>query len=564
MRSGSNDESDDGASPGRGYRGVDRRGLIAGQPASKALTATVVAGTIFACLLLLLAMTVSLPQIIRPNTLRGQLDATAAAFAVLFALLCYLRWRLVGAAAAAWLGTALAVWATVVAVDAVVASTVLDLGPIPWIRFCGLLAALWLVFEGLRAPDVDATLRPGRMLAGMLIGVLAVSALAISLTGTASTASPPAGGLADRGFALAWVAMGVLYFRKSHRQDRPFLGWSGILFLLFGYSHLLSSAPGQAPMTRLASQLLEVSGLLAAIAGATIALAHAYLAQGGRLLEAEAQKRTAEARVEVDHARQAERAHEARNALTAIEGATRALQAYSDRLDDADRARLSAAVSAEISRLQQLVSAEVVEPQFGRFRLSEAISAVVTCERSLGAWIENHVGDDLVAFGSPTDTAEVVQNLLQNARRYGTGPIVVRAEVDGPDLVLRVEDQGPGIAEDERDLVFERGHRGRSGTHRPGSGLGLYVSAQLMADQGGTLRLEQRPGVPGACFALTLPGFSEGIGELFGLPQLPGETDHQREEVGQVASGVTRLLAAVPDDASGDAALVEHHHAAGQ
>jgi signal transduction histidine kinase len=103
---------------------------------------------------------------------------------------------------------------------------------------------------------------------------------------------------------------------------------------------------------------------------------------------------------------------------------------------------------------------------------------------------------------------EILQNLLDNARRYAPGSSIdVRAARADAWVVLRVDDRGPGIPRDEHERVFERGYC--SGARRDGSGLGLYVAARLLRDQGGHLRVEDRAG-GGASFVLTLPAEAEG------------------------------------------------------
>src|SRR5690606_35807779 len=86
-----------------------------------------------------------------------------------------------------------------------------------------------------------------------------------------------------------------------------------------------------------------------------------------RLQRAELWRTRADAAAALDEVRQArrraqERAHEARNALVAIEGAVRTLERHHDALPPGLRHELSAAVSAEVARLQQLVGADHPAP----------------------------------------------------------------------------------------------------------------------------------------------------------------------------------------------------------
>ncbi|WP_164519672.1 sensor histidine kinase [Nocardioides ferulae] len=92
------------------------------------------------------------------------------------------------------------------------------------------------------------------------------------------------------------------------------------------------------------------------------------------------------------------------------------------------------------------------------------------------------------------DLEQVLDVLLDNATRYaGEGAtVVVTAQVRGDEAVVRVEDDGPGVPDDDWDRVTERFWRGSSA--EPGSGLGLSIAAALTAARGGELRLGPRPG----------------------------------------------------------------------
>ena len=71
---------------------------------------------------------------------------------------------------------------------------------------------------------------------------------------------------------------------------------------------------------------------------------------------------------------------------------------------------------------------------------------------------------------------------------------------------MTIADHGPGIAEEDRPLLFGRFVRGKDDRPDEGSGLGLYVSRELCRAMGGDLRLEpERPGI-GAAFTIDLPG----------------------------------------------------------
>lgn len=100
----------------------------------------------------------------------------------------------------------------------------------------------------------------------------------------------------------------------------------------------------------------------------------------------------------------------------------------------------------------------------------------------------------------------LVRNLLDNAIRYsppGTAVTMTTGSI-GQEVALSVEDQGPGIAPDERQKVFERFHR-VSGTRATGSGLGLSIARRIVELHGGHIRIEDGAGARGTRVQVTLP-----------------------------------------------------------
>jgi signal transduction histidine kinase len=108
---------------------------------------------------------------------------------------------------------------------------------------------------------------------------------------------------------------------------------------------------------------------------------------------------------------------------------------------------------------------------------------------------------------------QVLWALLDNAVKHGQGPIDATVTVDEPGgrIELQIADHGPGIAEVDRDRLFERFARGTAAAALDGSGLGLYVARELARGMHGELILaspggEAANGVAhGAVFRLSLP-----------------------------------------------------------
>jgi two-component system, OmpR family, sensor histidine kinase TctE len=110
---------------------------------------------------------------------------------------------------------------------------------------------------------------------------------------------------------------------------------------------------------------------------------------------------------------------------------------------------------------------------------------------------------------------ELLANLLHNALAYaGPGAVVtVRCGRDGQDAVLEVEDNGPGVAPEERESVFQRFQRGSAATLQPGtasegSGLGLAIVRDIALGHGGRVELLDAGGGRGLRVRVSLPAAS--------------------------------------------------------
>jgi signal transduction histidine kinase len=116
-----------------------------------------------------------------------------------------------------------------------------------------------------------------------------------------------------------------------------------------------------------------------------------------------------------------------------------------------------------------------------------------------------HEGDGATALGDESAVARILGILLDNALRYGAdgGVVTTSVETNGERAVLRVADEGAGLAPGERTRVFGRFERGAAGERTPGFGLGLAIGRELAVRMGG--ELEAVPWPRGACFALSLP-----------------------------------------------------------
>jgi two-component system, OmpR family, sensor histidine kinase MtrB len=141
----------------------------------------------------------------------------------------------------------------------------------------------------------------------------------------------------------------------------------------------------------------------------------------------------------------------------------------------------------------------------------ETIDIADLCRR-----IADHAGFasipiDVDADASPTARVDrirferVLDNLLTNAEQHAGGPSRIAVEhADDPRHVLVVvEDAGPGVADEEKQRIFERFARGSVSRHRVGTGLGLALVTEHAGALGGAAWVEDRPG-GGARFVVRL------------------------------------------------------------
>jgi len=109
-----------------------------------------------------------------------------------------------------------------------------------------------------------------------------------------------------------------------------------------------------------------------------------------------------------------------------------------------------------------------------------------------GVTVRRVMPGPVLVLADPAHIARIVENLVENAARFAGSTVTVAVERIGPWAVLCVDDDGPGVSENDRERVFERfvrldHHRDRASG---GSGLGLSIVRELVEAAGGTVALE--------------------------------------------------------------------------
>ncbi|MFC6672742.1 sensor histidine kinase [Marinobacterium aestuariivivens] len=115
--------------------------------------------------------------------------------------------------------------------------------------------------------------------------------------------------------------------------------------------------------------------------------------------------------------------------------------------------------------------------------------AVPALERDVELAYDGTAGIELK--GNRFALKQMLQNLVENAIRYSEpgSDVQVTLQRDGSGVLLSVTDRGPGIADAEKPLVFERFYRS-PGNSRSGSGLGLAIAQEVAGHHRASLRLK--------------------------------------------------------------------------
>lgn len=105
----------------------------------------------------------------------------------------------------------------------------------------------------------------------------------------------------------------------------------------------------------------------------------------------------------------------------------------------------------------------------------------------------------------PDACLQLLVNLIDNAVKYGRdeGVVNVTARIEGAEAVVSVDDDGPGIAPQERESIFALRVRGSGAGVRPGTGIGLAIVKLIAERAGGGIRVTESP-LGGARFEVSL------------------------------------------------------------
>jgi len=264
-------------------------------------------------------------------------------------------------------------------------------------------------------------------------------------------------------------------------------------------------------------------------------LVRTFAAQLGSALErgqlAEAAHR-AEVQIETERLRSSllsSVSHDLRTPLGVITGATSTLLQDDEFLDPEARRELLTSAHEEAERLNRLVgnlldmtrvAAGALRPKKEWHPVDEIVGVALNRleERLTGRDIAVSLPADLPPL--PIDAVlieQVLINLLENALKYTPvgSPITISGASDGAGIQIDVADRGPGVAERERGLIFDKFYRSKPDVSDGGAGLGLAICRGIVEAHGGRIWVESREGGGGANFRFWLP--------IDGVPPMAGE-----------------------------------------
>lgn len=518
------------------YRGPDRRPPLSDGTDARSWSGAGLGLLGLAIIVGLLAVDTGLREALLPFT--SHLQVAALVLTVVFAAASTGLWRVTGEVRGCRIATAAWALAGVVALDLVGPTP----GSAPWLLQAafGASSAAWLLWAAV-GPDVDTQARAGRDLLSAALATLALWGVLLALVWL----PVPGQGWVPvvRILAVTWwvvVAINVAVRSAGARAYLP--GWTQWAVAGIAAAEVVRFIESVGDLALAFPSSTVRFGALALAAGGTVTtLATFATSRRAELHHALLRQQRGE---EDQRSEAAERDHEFRNALMAIEGATLTLQRHGEELSPEVQEQLTATVVNQLAELRGMMLrdhapaaspggpagdasgsrasdgrgvtsagpgdhgtpvlhlADVVREQVGLARARD-----LSVELRLASLITSEIRSDRSAI------SRVVDNLLRNAEVHGSGArggrIDIEVRNEGDQVVLSVRDHGPGVPIGEEESIFQRGVR--LSPSSAGEGLGLHIARRTMRDLGGDLRHEHPTG-GGARFVATFPSATAGGG----------------------------------------------------
>jgi two-component system, OmpR family, sensor histidine kinase ChvG len=225
-------------------------------------------------------------------------------------------------------------------------------------------------------------------------------------------------------------------------------------------------------------------------------------------------------------------AHELKNPLTSLRSASETLPLVKS---EEAKHRLMEIIQHDVKRLDRLISdisdasrldAELAREDARPVDMAELVRTTVSLFNDMHRGDKPEVSFEIAyasgahpyrVTGHDSRLSQVIVNLLDNALSFSPpgGKVTVASRRIGPEIQISVEDEGPGIPDENLERIFERFYTDRpQESFGQNSGLGLNISRQIVVAHGGRLYAENRP-LPGAARGMADPGGCRSGGARF-------------------------------------------------
>ncbi|MCG5513118.1 ATP-binding protein [Ectothiorhodospira shaposhnikovii] len=305
------------------------------------------------------------------------------------------------------------------------------------------------------------------------------------------------GGVVPLTFTLSEDRSGLEAQLRTYR--RSLWGWLAVLAVLLLAAQSLALYLGLIPLRRVARELRAMEqGQQSALTGRYPVELKALTDNLNALLRQE--------RAQLARYRDglADLAHSLKTPLAVLRGS------LESRRDEDRRQDLE-----QLERMDRIVAYQLQRAATAGHRALAAPMAVAPLVQRLGRTLDKVYPDKGVVLfdevsadsrfrGNEGDLMELLGNLMDNAWKYGRGRVGVASAMEGRWLVLRVEDDGPGIPADRVPVILARG--GRLDEAVPGQGIGLAVVNEIVSAYEGRLTIGTSEALGGAQVEIRLPG----------------------------------------------------------
>ena len=229
-------------------------------------------------------------------------------------------------------------------------------------------------------------------------------------------------------------------------------------------------------------------------------------------------------RIDIAETFSSDLAHEIRNPLTSLKGASEVLE---NTTDDEKRKKLIKIISHDVERIERLITdysqmlkdeASLSRAKMTKINLSNVVNSVVedfnndllNSNKNIKININNSNlnGSKLNVLGVESKLEQIVANLLDNAVSFSpsNSSISVICDIKKKDAQLIIKDEGPGFNEKNIDKVFNRFYSNRPEKFGEHSGLGLNIVKNIIELHGGSIIASNQPGnKKGARIEVLLP-----------------------------------------------------------